>query len=286
MQAHSHLAGYRRSRLTSAAKDGFTYFSLAVAGLVAVGPIVYLLATSLKETYMRIVDLSVFLHPTLANYRNVWFVQPFGKWMVNSLVVTVSVTLLVLFIDSLAGYAFAKKRFRGRDTIFLVLLATLMVPAPVTLLPTFLLVNRLGMVDTYPVLIFPPLAFPVGVFLMRQFIQTIPSELEDAARIDGMSEFGIYLRVILPLSIPGLAVLGLFTFMVQWGSFLWPLVVATSNHTRTVPPGLATFFGQYNIDWGLATAATLSSMVPMLVIFLVFQRYLTQGITGGRAAKG
>jgi multiple sugar transport system permease protein len=140
--------------------------------------------------------------------------------------------------------------------------------------------------DTYQALIVPALAYPVGVFMMRQFIQTIPSELEDAGRIDGMSEFGIYLRIIVPLSLPGLAMLGLFTFLTQWGSFLWPLIVATSDRTRTIPPGLATFPGQYNTDWGLATAATVSSMIPMLIIFLFFQRYLTQGLVGGRTTKG
>ena len=122
--------------------------------------------------------------------------------------------------------------------------------------------------------------------MMRQFIQTIPSELEDAARIDGMSDLGIYFRVILPLCVPGLAVLGLFTFLTQWSSFLWPLVVATSDRSRTIPPGLATIPGQYNTDWGLATAATVSSMVPMLIIFALFQRYLRQGFAGGRTTKG
>jgi ABC-type glycerol-3-phosphate transport system permease component len=196
------------------------------------------------------------------------------------------VTISILFLDSLAGYAFAKKRFRGREAFFLVLLSTLMVPLPVTLLPTFLLANRLGLIDTYQALILPGLAYPVGVFMMRQFIQTIPSELEDAARIDGMTDFGIYARVILPLCIPGLAVLGLFTFMTSWSAFLWPLIVATSDRSRTIPPGLATIPGQYNTDWGLATAATVCSMIPMLVIFLAFQRYLRQGIIGGRGAKG
>jgi ABC-type glycerol-3-phosphate transport system permease component len=286
MQMTARAPGYRKAQVMDLLKDGLTYLILFVAGFVAATPIIYLLATSLKETYIRIVDLSVFLNPTLVNYQNVWFAHPFRKWMVNSLIVAVAVTLLILFLDSLAGYAFAKKRFRGRDPIFYLLLSTLMVPLPVTLLPTFLLADRLKMIDTYQALVLPALAYPVGVFMMRQFIKTIPSELEDAARIDGVSEFGIYVRIILPLSIPGLAVLGVFTFMIQWGSFLWPLVVATSNSTRTIPPGLATFPGQYHTDWGLATAGTVSSMIPMLIIFLAFQRYIRQGITGGRAAKG
>lgn len=286
MQVPPADSSYLQARRMALVKDALTYIVLSIAGVATAGPIVYLLATSLKETYTRTVDLSVFLHPTLINYYNVWFTHPFRKWMVNSLVVAVVVTAAILLLDSLAGYAFAKKRFPAREPLFLLFLATLMVPLPVVLLPTFLLVDRLKLVDTYAALILPALALPVGVFMMRQFIQTIPSELLDAGRIDGMSELGLYLRIILPLSVPGLAVLALFTFMTQWGSLLWPLLVATSDSTRTIPPGLATFPGQYNTDWGLATAATVSSIVPMLACFLALQRYLRQGIAGGRGGKG
>jgi ABC-type glycerol-3-phosphate transport system permease component len=278
--AHSHR--HREERI----KDAFTYLILSFACLIATGPIVYLVATSLKRTFVRTVDLSVFLHPSLVNYRAVWFDHPFQKWMWNSLIVASVVTILILVLDSLAGYAFARKVFKARDLLFFLLLSTLMIPLAVTLLPTFLLVNRLDLIDTYQALILPALAYPVGVFMMRQFIQTIPRELEDAARIDGMSDLGIYARIILPLCVPGLAVLGLFTFLTQWSAFLWPLIVATSDRTRTISPGLATFPGQYNTDWGLATAATVSSMVPMLIFFLLFQRYLRQGLSGGRTTKG
>lgn len=269
-----------------AIKDALTYLALSLAGLVAAGPVVYLLATSFKQTFSRMVSLSVLWNPSLVNYQAIWTEHPFRKWMVNSLVVAIVATVLILFIDSLAGYAFARKRFRGRDALFMLLLSTLMIPLAVTLLPTFLLANRLGLIDSYQALILPALAYPVGVFMMRQFIQTIPSELEDAARIDGMSDLGIYFRVILPLCVPGLAVLGLFTFLTQWSAFLWPLIVATSDRSRTIPPGLATIPGQYNTDWGLATAATVSSMIPMLIIFALFQRYLRQGFAGGRTTKG
>jgi len=268
------------------AKDVSTYLLLCITGVMAAGPIVYLIATSLKQTYTRTVDLSVFRNPSLVNYRAAWFDHPFQKWMVNSLIVATVVTVLILFLDSLAGYAFARKKFPARDLIFFVLLSTLMIPLAVTLIPTFLLVNDLDLIDTYQALILPALAYPVGVFMMRQFIQTIPGELEDAARIDGMSDFGIYFRIILPLCVPGLAVLGLFTFLTQWSALLWPLIVATSDKTRTISPGLATFPGQYNTDWGLATAATVSSMIPMLIFFMLFQRYLRQGLSGGRTTKG
>jgi multiple sugar transport system permease protein len=267
-------------------KDFFTYLALTLAALMAAGPVVYLLATSFKQTYSRMVPLSVIWSPSWANYHTIWFDHPFKKWMVNSLVVAIIATIVILFLDSLAGYAFARKRFRGKEMLFILLLSTLMIPLAVTLLPTFLLANRLNLIDSYQALILPALAYPVGVFMMRQFIQTIPTELEDAGRIDGMSDLGIYFRVILPLCIPGLAVLGLFTFLTQWSAFLWPLIVATSDRSRTIPPGLATIPGQYNTDWGLATAATVSSMVPMLIIFAIFQRYLRQGFAGGRTTKG
>lgn len=268
------------------AADVVTYLLLGMAGVVAVGPIVFLVATSLKEGFVRIVDLSVFKHPTLINYYNAWFHHPFSHWVLNSLIVAASVTVLNLFLDSLAGYAFAKMRFRGRDVIFILLLSSLMIPLPVTLLPSYLLADRFDLLDTYPALILPALAYPVGVFLMRQFIQTIPSELLDAARIDGMSALGIYVRIILPLSVPGLAVLGLFLFLTQWTSLLWPLVVALSDSTRTIQPGLATVPGEYNVDWGLLTAATVMGIIPMLIVFMIFQRYLVAGIAGGRAGKG
>jgi multiple sugar transport system permease protein len=161
-----------------------------------------------------------------------------------------------------------------------------MVPLPVTLLPTFLIANQLRIINSFQVLILPGLANTVGVFMMRQFIQTIPTELEDAARIDGMSEFGIYLRVILPLSIPGLATLAIFTFLTSWGSLLWPLVVTGNDYARTIPPGLATIPGLYGTNWGLVAAMTFLSMLPMLVIFLALQRYLSHGIAGGRTTKG
>lgn len=267
-------------------KNIVTYLLLILACTITTGPIIFLVATSLKETYTRTVDLSVFLHPTFVNYHKIWYEHPFKEWMRNSLVVATAVTIGILIVDSLAGYAFARKRFRGKDFIFFLILATLMIPLPVTLLPIFLLANDIGWIDTYRALIFPAMAYPVGVFMMRQFIETIPRELEDAARIDGMSDLGIYLRVILPLCIPGLAVLGLYTFTTSWGAFLWPLIVATSDATRTIPPGLATIPGQYNTDWGLATAATVASMLPMLLIFLIFQRYLRQGFAGGRSTKG
>jgi multiple sugar transport system permease protein len=254
--------------------------------VVATGPIVYLVATSLEaQNFSRIVNLSVFAHPNFANYVDMWTQYPVGRWLVNSLIVATSVTLVAIFLDSAAGYAFAKLRFRGREIVFISLLAAVMVPLPVTLLTTYLLLDDAGQLNTYQALIVPALAYPVGVFLMRQFISTLPSELLDAARIDGMSELRIYLRVVLPLSIPGVAVLALFTFMLQWGSLLWPLVATTSDSVRTIQPGLATMPSEYSTDWGLLSATALISMIPMLCVFLGLQRYVRRGIVAGMGPR-
>ena len=268
-------------RRTRAIKDALTYLTLAITGLIAAGPIVYLVATSLKQTYTRTVDLSVLWNPSLVNYYNVWFVHPFRQWMINSLIVAAIVTVSILFLDSLAGYAFAKKRFRGREAFFLVLLSTLMVPLPVTLLPTFLLANRLGLIDTYQALILPGLAYPVGVFMMRQFIESLPSDLENAARLDGCSEFQIFRRVILPLMKPGLVVLGVFTFMTQWTSYLWPLVISTREDMLTLTVGVQSLRSLFTVNWGVLSAGAVLSLLPLILVFLFLQRYFIAGSIAG-----
>lgn len=278
--------GYSRRRTVAVAKDAATYAALIIACFITFSPILFVLATSLTNTYSKVTDLSALLEPTFDNYVAALFETSIGRWAVNSLIVSVVVTAVVLIIDSLAGYAFARRKFRGREPLFMLLIATLMVPATVTFLPLFLLSNSLGLINTLPALILPALAYAVGVFLMRQFIETIPSELEDAARIDGLSDLAIFARIILPLSIPGLATLGIFTFMTTWSAFLWPIIITSSDAARTLPAGLATLPGQYNTNWGLVCAGTLLSMIPLMIVFLVFQRYLMAGILGGRAGKG
>lgn len=273
------LGGHRR------AADAATYVVLVVAAVLALAPFFFLLVTALTKTYSQQVKVSEIRHPTFSNFTAIFEQTEFGRWMVNSFVVAVVTTVLVLFIDSLAGYAFAKKKFLGRDAIFFLLLATLMIPVPVTILPTFLLATRLGLIDSYYALILPAVAVPIGVFMMRQFIKTIPSELEEAARIDGLSDFMIYLKIILPLSVPPLALLGFFTFFLQWSSLLWPLLVATSDKSRTLPPGLATLVGQYITNYGMISAGALLSIVPMILVFLLLARQLARGLVS-RTVKG
>lgn len=267
------------------AADAATYVVLIGAAFFALAPFFFLLVTALTKTYTEQVKLGEIAHPTGANFTAIFEQTRFGRWMFNSFVVALLTTVLVLVIDSLAGYAFAKKRFRGRDTIFFLLLVTLMIPIPVTILPTFLLATRLGMIDTYYALILPAVAVPIGVFMMRQFIKTIPSELEEAARIDGLGDLMIYWKIILPLSVPPLALLGFYTFFLQWSSLLWPLLVATSDKSRTIPPGLATLFGQYVSNYGMISAGAVLSIVPMILVFLLLARHLARGLVS-RSVKG
>jgi multiple sugar transport system permease protein len=267
-------------------KDAATYALLGVACFIAAAPMVILLTASVTKTSSTIVDLSGLLHPTFENYRKAIFETPIGTWVINSLIVSSAVTFLILAVDSLAGYAFARQRFPGREALFVLLLSTMLIPGTMTLLPLFLLANSLDLLDTLQAQILPLIAIPVGVFLMRQFFATIPVELEDAARIDGMSDFGIFLKIMLPLSIPGLATLGLFTFITAWGAFLWPVIVSSSDASRVLTSGLATFRGLRGSDWGLIASGATLSLIPMLIIFIAFQKYLMAGILGGRGGKG
>jgi multiple sugar transport system permease protein len=276
----------RRRQWEPMLKDAATYALLGVACFLAAAPMVILLTASVTKTSSTIVDLSGLLHPTFENYRKALFETPIGTWMINSLIVATAVTFLILAVDSLAGYAFARRRFPGREALFVLLLSTMLIPGTMTLLPLFLLANSLDLLDTLQAQILPLLAIPVGVFLMRQFFATIPVELEDAARIDGMSDFGIFLKIMLPLSVPGLATLGLFTFISTWGAFLWPVIVSSSDDSRVLTSGLATFRGLRGSDWGLIASGATLSLIPMLIIFVAFQKYLMAGILGGRGGKG
>jgi multiple sugar transport system permease protein len=213
-----------------------------------------------------------------SNYADVMRIMPFGRYVLNTTVVATSVTLLHLLVSSLAAYAFARLRFPGRNKLFLAYLATLMVPGQVTLIPNFLIVKYLGWIDTYQALIIPQIFSAFGTFLLRQFFLTIPRELEDAARIDGASAFGVYWRIILPLSGPALATLGVFTFTAQWNSFLWPLIVINDAQMRTLTVGLRALVGQFTVQYQLLMAGSVIALLPMLVVFLLAQRFFVRGI--------
>ena len=217
-------------------------------------------------------------HPTWQPYVDLFTLLPMARSLFNSLFVASAVTLSNIFLCSLAGYAFAKLRFPGRDVIFLAMLSSMMIPWQVNLVPGFLIIKELGWLNTFWALIIPKLALPFGIFLCRQYILSIPNDLLEAARIDGCTELGIYWRVILPLIIPALATLAIFTFLAQWNDFVWPLIVVQEGHMRTVPLIIGVLNGQFGSNFAMVMAGAVVVTLPMLVIFLVFQRQFIKGV--------
>ncbi|MFZ4660602.1 MAG: carbohydrate ABC transporter permease [Caldilineaceae bacterium] len=206
-------------------------------------------------------------------------------WMRNSLLVTLLVTLWHVFFDTLAGYAFAKKRFPLRNVFFWLIVSTLMIPPQVTLIPLYVITLRLGLHDNLLAVILPGTALTFGIFLMRQFIQTLPTELEDAAHIDGCSDFGVFRHIILPLCKPAIASLAIFTFVRVWNDFLWPLIALNRPQNYTLTVGVANLQGEFMTDWGVIFAGAALAALPMIVFFLLFQRYFLEGVRMG-AIKG
>ncbi|NMB13038.1 MAG: carbohydrate ABC transporter permease [Firmicutes bacterium] len=251
-------------------------------------PFFWMVSTSLKEPG------AVFLYPPQwipdpidwSNYTRIFQVLPFSRFYLNSFIHAGSVTILQLITCSLAGYAFARLRFPGRDTLFMGYLATLMIPGQVVIIPNFILLRTIGWIDTYQALILPNAFSAFGTFLLRQFFMSLPEELEDAARIDGCGYFGIYWYVILPLSKPALTSLTIFTFLGQWNNFIWPLIVINSVEMNTLTVGLRTLQGQYNTAWTLLMAGSVLALLPILIMFFLGQRYFIKGVTltgmGGR----
>jgi len=248
-----------------------------------VAPVLWMFSTSFKPEgeVMSATPKWLPTHPTLENYGSLLQKSeefPVVRWFGNSLGIALTTTLLVLVITSSAAYAFARLNFRGRDALFMVVLATMMIPAQVSLIPVFLTVQKLGLFNTYGGIILPGLASAFGVFLLRQFFRQLPVELEEAAFLDGAGHFVIFTRVILPLSKPALATLAIFTFIGSWNDFVWPLIITNDVSMRTLPVGLTIFQGRYTLQYGLTMAAAAVTTIPMIVAFLFFQRRITEGI--------
>ena len=216
-----------------------------------------------------------------SNYRNLWKTVPYNRYFINSVFIATASTLLTLFFCSLGGYAFAKYKFRGQKILFGILLASMMVPFQVLLVPLFGLMYDIGWLNSYKAIVIPFSVGAFGVFLMRQFIVTIPSELLDAARIDGCSEFGIYYRIVLPIIKPALGALTIYSFLGSWNGYLWPLIILRDEAKYTLPIGLANLVGIYRQDYGMLMAGTLLSLMPIVILFLAMQREFVQGITLG-----
>lgn len=261
--------------------QSWIYVVLTGGLVLLVGPFLWMLLGSFRpdRELKQVPPAWLPQDPTLENYRNLFERLDFPTYFVNSAVVALAITLGNLVFCSMLGYALAKLDFPGKRVIFVLVLATLMVPGVVTFVPLFVLVSNLGMVNTFPGLIFPFLAGPFGVFLMRQFIQSLPDELIHAARVDGAGEWRIFRSIILPLCKPALATLGILTFLTSWNNFLWPLVVAQSEEKYTLPVALAIYaIGENRSDYGLLMAGSVVIILPVLAVFLLLQRHFVRGI--------
>ncbi|MCB9161216.1 MAG: carbohydrate ABC transporter permease [Caldilineaceae bacterium] len=271
--------GPRRRRVTW--ELILAYVLLSLGAVVMVLPFVWMLLTSLKPAPELVQFAFLPKNPTLDNYREVLGTSNFGRWYGNSLLIATISTLSVAFFDSLVGYTLNKFEFPGKNIIFIGILATLMVPTEMLIIPWFNMSVQLGWnqgVAQYWGIVFPGVITAVGIFLMRQFFDGVPNELLDAARIDGVNEFGIFWRVAMPLVKPAIAALCIFNFIGNWNAYLWPLIIASNRAYYTLPVGLSFFRGESTTEWEkIMTGASLAT-IPLLLVFLIFQRQIIKGI--------
>ncbi len=254
------------------------YLALAAGTVVVAFPFFWMISTALKPA-TEIFDLRFIpARPTLENFAEVLTRTQFPRWFWNSLVIATITTVSVAFFDSLVGYALAKLRFPGRDLIFVLILATLMIPTEMLVIPWYIMSSANGWINTYWGIMFPGLITAFGIFLIRQFMSGVPDELLDAGRIDGVSEFGLYWRIALPQVKPAMAALCIFTFLGNWNAFLWPMIVIQSSAMRTLPVGIALFSGEAGSLWHLIMAASTLAVAPVLLVFVVLQRQIIEGI--------
>lgn len=303
-------------------KAGLWHIPLIILGATCLLPLAFMITTALspEEQAMRATEslweMIIPQHFRWANFLEVWQLVPFLRYYINSIFVAVTATAGQVITSAMAAYAFSRIQWKGRDTLFLAYLGTMMIPGSVTMIPNFILMKlfpeilavmapmvdwmglrylglgpdspgmgRLIGLDSYFALIAPGMFSAYGTFLLRQFFLTLPKELDEAAKIDGCGHWKIFRQVILPLSIPGLATITILTFMSVWGAFLWPLVVTHQEYLRVLPVGLQAFQGQYGTQWHLMMAASLLMLIPIIVIFLAGQRFFISGLTVG-AVKG
>ena len=280
MQSETHIVWSKR--LSTAG----TYLFLTILLLIVLFPVVWVVGQSFmhEEQILKWPVQLIPTEPTLENFIELFVLRlsrqelSVVRWIFNSLYVTTLSTAGVLLVTSMAGYAFARLRFPGKTVLFFGLGASFLVPGVMLLIPSFMLMRLLGWIDTHHALIWPPLAGFFGVFFMRQFFLAIPSELAEAAVIDGASAFGIYWRVMLPLSRPALATLAIFTFLFIWNDFTWPLIVLNSNEMRTLPIGLVIFVGEYWSEQGIVMAGAVLTSAPVLLVYIIFQRQVTRAV--------
>lgn len=278
MQSSPPLPTTRKSRV--AVSDWLLPLALGALALLFVSPFALMIVSAFKSQseVLRTPPTFLPLEPTLNGFVTILRDAPYGLWYRNSMVVAIAVTAAVLLTSSLAGYVFAKFEFPGKRPLFLLVLSTMMIPFPVLLIPTYLIVDRLELLNSLWALIIPGMVSAFGIFLMRQFIAGIPNDLIEAARIDGASEWAIWARIIVPLVRPALAALGVFSFLASWNDYLWPLVAINEIERSTVPLALAYFNTANSQRYDIIMAAATLAVVPVLIVFVVFQRQIVKAL--------
>lgn len=269
----------RKKRLSTAG-----YYTVAIIiGIMAMIPFAWMVSTSLKArgALMSIPIEWIPKEPTLESYAKVFSKFPFMKTIGNSLVISVTYTVITLISGSMAAFAFAKMRFPKADLLLKIFLATMMIPTQVTIIPLFVVMNKMALINTYGSVILPSIFRPFAIFLLVQQMRTIPDDYLDAARIDGASNFHVYFKVALPLCAPTLATLSITTFMESWNDYLWPLLMLTDKAKMTLPIALSTLNGQYSTEYNVLMAGALISMVPIVLIYVFAQKYFQNGMMAG-----
>ena len=259
-------------------KQALIYLCLTVGAFVMIFPLLWMFSTSFKTPW-EIYDVNILPQSfQLSNYEHLLKNTGFLRWLWVSSVVVICTTASVLVFDSLVGYTLAKLQFRGKNIIFMAILATLMVPTEMLIIPWYIMSVDMGLRDTYLGIMFPGMITAFGIFLTKQFYEGVPRDLLDAARIDGLNEVGVYARIALPQVKPALSALIIFNFLGNWNAYLWPLIVAQSPHMRTIPVGISFFSNEVTTAWHLIMTASSCAIVPVLVVFVIFQKHIIKGV--------
>jgi ABC-type glycerol-3-phosphate transport system permease component len=267
--------------------DGLKILGYYLLAIIWFFPILWMIGKSFVPTSEILAQASK-LFPTtftLENFREVVSKWPFLRWLLNSLIVTTGAVGVSVVVSIFAAYSFARLRWRGRDVIFVIFLTSMFIPWEINAIPLYFIANKLELLNSYPGIFLPISAMPVGMFLLRQFFINIPQDVEDAARIDGCSSLGVLLRILLPMALPALGALVIFMFLFTWNEFFWSLICLQRSKMLTLPIGLKTIMGAHNVQYGILFGASLLSMLPSLIVFLILRRQIIKGITIGGIVK-
>jgi multiple sugar transport system permease protein len=272
-------------RLIRQLRKGFVYLLLLAGAVLTTVPLLFMVATALKANVYIIETPPQFIprNPTFQNFVDAWSLNNFGLFFTNSLIVAISTTILSVLLSAMMAYAFARFVFPGKSLFFFSLLLTLMIPGLMLVIPQFLLAKTLGLLDSRLGLVFVYIAtsLALNTYLLRAFFEQLPIELEQAAEVDGASHLVIFTRIVIPLSTPALATVAIFTFLFAWDEFPWAVTAINSDSNKTLPMAIALFQSAHQTQWGLVFAAALIAIIPVIVVFVVFQRYFVRGLTSG-----